>query len=96
MPRRLPIQSTTNLSQSDQFLRFITQLNPRTTLAFDLFEPAHAQSEIPINVDPNNEFDPITTPATARTTSSANTMRFSHLTYTESSKELPCAFSRVT
>lgn len=82
-----------NSSQSDQFLRFITQLNPRTTLAFD-YSNQLAQFEIPINVDPNNEFDPITTPAGTDDVQREYD-RFSHLTYTESSKDGNGIFSVV-
>ena len=51
-----------NSSQSDQFFRFITQLTPRSTLAFD-YSNQLAIFQIPINTDPNNPYDPITTPA---------------------------------
>ena len=51
-----------NASQSDQFLRFITQLSPRSTLGFD-YSNQLAQFQIPINTDPNNPYDPIFTPA---------------------------------
>ncbi len=45
-------------SQADQFLRFITPLNSRATLAFD-FSNQLAQFQIPINTDPNNASDPV-------------------------------------
>ena len=60
-------------------------MNPRTTLAFD-YSNQLAQFQIPINVDPNNEFDPITTPAGTDDVQREYD-RFSHLTYTESSKD---------
>lgn len=46
-----------NSSQSDQFLRYITPLGSRSTLAFD-FSNQLAQFQIPINTDPNNPVDP--------------------------------------
>jgi len=54
-PTNNPIHD--NSSQSDQFLRFITPLGPRQTLAFD-FSNQLAQFQIPINTDPNNPIDP--------------------------------------
>ena len=51
-----------NNSQSDFFLRTITAFNDRQTLAFD-FSNQLAQFQIPINTDPNNEFDPQFSPA---------------------------------
>ncbi len=59
--RRPSISIHNNSSQSDQFFRFITQLTPRSTLAFD-YSNQLAQFQIPINTDPNNPFDPIITP----------------------------------
>lgn len=47
-----------NQSQSDQFLRYIVQVSPRSTLAAD-FSNQFAQFQIPINTDPNNPNDPI-------------------------------------
>jgi outer membrane receptor protein involved in Fe transport len=82
-----------NSSQSDQFLRFITQLTPRSSLAFD-YSNQLAQFEIPINVDPNNEFDPITTPAGTDDVQREYD-RFSHLTYTATSKDGNGIFSVV-
>jgi outer membrane receptor protein involved in Fe transport len=45
-------------SSNDQFLRFLTQISPRSTLAFD-YSNQFSQYEVPINTDPNNPFDPI-------------------------------------
>lgn len=50
-----------NASQSDIFFRAITQLSPRSTLAFDASNQL-AQFAIPINVDPNNPLDPNVSP----------------------------------
>jgi outer membrane receptor for ferrienterochelin and colicin len=49
-------------SQSDQFLRYVTPLGVRDTLAFD-YSNQLAQFEIPINADPNNPNDPQVSPA---------------------------------
>ncbi len=54
-PTYAPIHD--NASQSDQFLRYITPLGQRQTLAFD-FSNQLAQFQIPINTDPNNPIDP--------------------------------------
>ncbi|HET6277069.1 MAG TPA: TonB-dependent receptor [Candidatus Cybelea sp.] len=72
-------------SQSDQFFRFITQLTPRSTLAFD-YSNQLAQFQIPINVDPNNPFDPIYTPAGTDDVQREYD-RFSNLNYTLTSKD---------
>lgn len=48
-------------SQSDQFLRTITPLGSRSTLAFD-FSNQLAQFQIPINTDANNPVDPQVAP----------------------------------
>jgi len=48
-------------SQSDQFLRYITRLGDRQTLAVD-FSNQLAQFQIPINTDPNNAIDPQVSP----------------------------------
>src|SRR5580700_6776483 len=45
-------------SSSDQFVRFLTQMSPRSTLAFD-YSNQFSQYQVPINIDPNNPFDPI-------------------------------------
>ena len=74
-----------NSSQSDQFLRFITQLTPRSTLAFD-YSNQLAQFQIPINTDPNNPYDPIYTPAGTDDVQREYD-RFSNLNYTLTSKD---------
>jgi outer membrane receptor protein involved in Fe transport len=45
-------------SGSDQFVRFLTQLNPRSTLAFD-YSNQFTQYQVPINIDAGNRYDPI-------------------------------------
>lgn len=72
-------------SQSDQFLRFITQLNPRATLSFD-YSNQLAQFQIPINTDPNNPYDPIFTPPGTDDVQREYD-RFSHLNYTQTSRD---------
>ncbi len=72
-------------SQSDQFFRFITQLTPRSTLAFD-YSNQLSQFQIPINTDPNNPYDPITTPAGTDDVQREYD-RFSNLNYTVQSRD---------
>ena len=72
-------------SQSDQFLRFITQLSPRSTLAFD-YSNQLAQFQIPINTDPNNPYDPIYTPAGTDDVQREYD-RFSNLNFTQTSRD---------
>jgi len=72
-------------SQSDQFFRMITQLNPRSTLAFD-YSNQFAQFQIPINTDPNNPYDPIFTPVGTDDVQREYD-RFSNLNYTLTSKD---------
>ena len=74
-----------NSSQSDQFFRFITQLTPRSTLAFD-YSNQLAIFQIPINTDPNNPYDPITTPA-ATDDVQREYDRFSNVNWTNVSKD---------
>lgn len=74
-----------NSSQSDQFFRFITQLTPRSTLAFD-YSNQLAQFQIPINTDPNNPYDPIITPAGTDDVQREYD-RFSNLNYTLTSQD---------
>ncbi len=45
-------------SSSDQFVRFLTQTSPRSTLAFD-YSNQFSQYQVPINTDPSNPYDPI-------------------------------------
>ncbi|HUZ48419.1 MAG TPA: TonB-dependent receptor [Candidatus Dormibacteraeota bacterium] len=49
-------------SNADQFVRFLTQLSPRSTLSFDASNQL-GQFQIPINTDPNNPIDPVFSPA---------------------------------
>ena len=72
-------------SQSDQFFRMVTQLDPRSTLAFD-YSNQFAQFQIPINTDPNNPYDPIFTPA-GTDDIQREYDRFSNLNYTLTSKD---------
>ncbi len=82
-PTLAPIHD--NSSQADQFFRFITQLSPRSTLAFD-YSNQLAQFQIPINTDPNNPYDPITTPAGTDDVQREYD-RFSNLNWTATSKD---------
>lgn len=72
-------------SQSDQFFRFITQVTPRSTLAFD-YSNQLAQFQIPINTDPNNPYDPIFAPAGTDDVQREYD-RFSNLNYSLQSKD---------
>ena len=45
-------------SSSDQFLRWVSKLSDRATIAAD-FSNQFSQFQIPINIDPNNPNDPI-------------------------------------
>src|SRR5579863_3009716 len=74
-----------NSSQSDQFFRFITQVTPRSTLAFD-YSNQLAQFQIPINTDPNNPYDPIFTPSGTDDVQREYD-RFSNVNYTLQSKD---------
>lgn len=72
-------------SQSDEFFRFITQVTPRSSLAFD-YSNQLAQFQIPINTDPNNPYDPIFTPAGTDDVQREYD-RFSNLNYTLQSQD---------
>ncbi len=74
-----------NSSQSDQFFRFITQLTPRSSLAFD-YSNQLAQFQIPINTDPSNPFDPIITPAGTDDVQREYD-RFSNLNFTQQTRD---------
>lgn len=74
-----------NGSQSDQFLRFITALSPRSSLGFD-YSNQLAQFQIPINTDPNNPYDPIYTPAGTNDVQREYD-RFSNLNFTQTSRD---------
>lgn len=82
-PTFVPIHDAS--SQSDQFFRTITQLTPRSTLAFD-YSNQLAQFQIPINTDPNNPYDPIYSPAGTDDVQREYD-RFSNLNYTVTSKD---------
>jgi outer membrane receptor protein involved in Fe transport len=82
-----------NSSQSDQFFRFITQLTPRSTLAFD-YSNQLAQFQIPINTDPNNPYDPIFTPAGTDDVQREYD-RFSNLNYTVTSRDGNSVFQLI-
>jgi outer membrane receptor protein involved in Fe transport len=72
-------------SQTDEFLRFITQLSPRSTLAAD-FSNQLAQFQIPINTDPNNPIDPVfSVPGTDDVQREYD--RFFNLNFTTTSKD---------
>jgi outer membrane receptor protein involved in Fe transport len=72
-------------SNSDQFFRFITQLSPRSTLAFD-YSNQFSQFQIPINTDPNNPVDPVVSaPGTLDT--QLEYERFSNLNFTQLSQD---------
>lgn len=72
-------------SQSDQFVRFLTALGPRSTLAFD-YSNQLAQFQIPINTDPNDPYDPVFTPAGTDDVQREYD-RFSNLNFTETSRD---------
>ena len=82
-PTYVPINDAS--SSSDQFFRFITQLTPRDSLAFD-YSNQFSQFEIPINTDPNNPYDPVlNAPGTLDTQLEYD--RFSNLNWTQISKD---------
>ena len=72
-------------SNSDEFFRFITQLTPRSSLAFD-YSNQLSQFQIPINTDPNNPLDPVVSaPGTLDT--QLEYERFSNLNWTQVSQD---------
>ncbi|MGA8100200.1 MAG: TonB-dependent receptor [Candidatus Cybelea sp.] len=72
-------------SSSDQFFRTITQLTPRSTLAFD-YSNQFSQFQIPINTDANNPLDPVlNAPGTLDTQLEYD--RFSNLNWTQISQD---------
>ena len=82
-PTYTPINDAS--SSNDQFFRFITQLAPRDTLAFD-YSNQFSQFQIPINTDPNNPLDPVVNaPGTLDTQLEYD--RFSNLNWTQVSKD---------
>jgi outer membrane receptor protein involved in Fe transport len=82
-PTFVPIHD--NSSQSDQFLRMIAQLGPRSTVAFN-YSNQFAQFQIPINTDPNNPFDPTFTPPGTDDVQREYD-RFSSLNFTQTSRD---------
>ncbi len=82
-PTYIPINDAA--SNNDQFFRFMTQLSPRTSLAFD-YSNQFSQFQIPINTDPNNPTDPvISAPGTLDT--QLEYERFSNLNFTQISQD---------
>jgi outer membrane receptor protein involved in Fe transport len=82
-PTYTPINDAS--SSNDQFFRFITQLAPRDTLAFD-YSNQFSQFQIPINTDPNNPLDPVVNaPGTLDTQLEYD--RFSNLNWTQISRD---------
>jgi outer membrane receptor protein involved in Fe transport len=82
-PTYVPITDAS--SSSDQFFRSITQLSPRSTLAFD-YSNQLSQFQIPINTDANNSLDPIVSaPGTLDTQLEYD--RFSNLNWTQTSQD---------
>ncbi|MBV8434702.1 MAG: TonB-dependent receptor [Candidatus Eremiobacteraeota bacterium] len=72
-------------SSSDEFLRDIFQLSPRSTLAFD-YSNQLSQYQVPINVDPSNPYDPIVNvPGTLDTQREYDS--FANLNWTTSSRD---------
>ncbi len=82
-PTDVPINDAS--SNNDQFFRFVTQLTPRSTLAFD-YSNQFSQFQIPINTDPNNPLDPVVSaPGTLDT--QLEYERFSNLNWTQISQD---------
>jgi outer membrane receptor protein involved in Fe transport len=72
-------------SSSDEFLRFISQMSPRSTLSFD-YANQLSQFEVPINTDASNPYDPIVNvPGTLDTQREYDA--FSNLNWTTTSKD---------
>jgi outer membrane receptor protein involved in Fe transport len=82
-PTYVPINDAS--SSSDQFFRAITQLTPRSSLAFD-YSNQLSQFQIPINTDPNNPLDPIVSAPTTLDTQ-LEYDRFSNLNWTQTSQD---------
>jgi outer membrane receptor protein involved in Fe transport len=82
-----------NSSQGDEFLRFITQINKQSTLAFDMSNSL-SQFQIPINTDPNNPYDPnFSVPGTDDVQREYD--RFFNLNFTTTSKDGNSVFQFV-
>lgn len=74
-----------NSSTTDEFLRTITQIDPRSTLAFD-FGNQLSQFQIPINTNPNYPLDPeVSIPGTDDVQLEYN--QFASLNYTLASQD---------
>ncbi|MDQ2865776.1 MAG: TonB-dependent receptor [Candidatus Eremiobacteraeota bacterium] len=90
-PTFVPIHD--NSSQTDGFLRAITQVDKQSTLALDL-SSQFSQFEIPINTDPNNPDDPIySLPGTDDVQREYD--RFVNLNYTRASKDGESVFQLI-
>jgi outer membrane receptor protein involved in Fe transport len=82
-PTYVPIND--NSSNSDEFFRYMTMLNPRSSLAFD-YSNQFTQFEIPINTDPFNTLDPVVSaPGTLDT--QLEYERFANLNWTQTSQD---------
>ena len=82
-PTNVPIHDDS--SSSDQFLRWVSKLSDRSTIAFDAGNQ-FSQFQIPINTDPNNPNDPIYTPAGTDDTQ-LEYDRFANLNFTQVSRD---------
>lgn len=82
-PTYVPINDDS--SSSDQFLRTITQINSRSSIAFN-YGNQLSQFQIPINTDPNNPIDPeVSIPGTDDVQREYD--QFSSLNYTLTSQD---------
>jgi outer membrane receptor for ferrienterochelin and colicins len=82
-PTYVPINDAA--SNNDQFFRFMTQLTPRASLAFD-YSTQFSQFQIPINTEPDNPLDPVVSaPGTLDT--QLEYERFSNLNFTQVSQD---------
>jgi outer membrane receptor protein involved in Fe transport len=80
-----PIAINDASSYGDEFLRFITELSPRSTLAFD-YSNSIAQFQIPINTQAGDPYDPvISAPGTLDTQREYSA--FSNLNWTTVSRD---------
>jgi len=82
-PTYTPINDAS--SNTDEFFRFMTQLTPRSSLAFD-YSNQFTQFEIPINTSPDNPLDPVVSaPGTLDT--QLEYERFANLNFTQISQD---------
>jgi outer membrane receptor protein involved in Fe transport len=82
-PTYVPINDAS--SNSDEFFRFITQLTPRSTLAFD-YSNQLSQFQIPTNTNPDYTLDPVVAaPGTLDT--QLEYERFANLNWTQVSQD---------